>query len=205
MDSNNGNVEPPSANENMLQIPRISEAPAIMQALDRTAKQNLLTTAHTHRRITRNNTPGVVTAIQRVAPALILPEPEPTSAKHRSTRVRTTTSPVIIIQPYRMLVGKTRASARLISQQALNAMTMVEALTPQEAFMPQKNGRIAYEANLPNYAHFVLPMVHPTMGETISSMILKLPTFGRHHLDKILAEWHRGTMKWARKGLIQCL
>ena len=35
-----------------------------------------------------------------------------------------------------MLAGGTQASARLISQQALNAMTMQEALTPLAAFTP---------------------------------------------------------------------
>ena len=81
VDNDNGNVEPQSANKYMLPIPRISEAPAIMQAHDPTVKQNLLTTARTHRRITRNNTPGAVPAIQRVAPALILLDTGPTTAK----------------------------------------------------------------------------------------------------------------------------
>ncbi len=81
VDNDNGNVEPQSANEYMLPIPRISKAPAIMQARDPTAKQNLLTTARTHRRITRNNTPGAVPAIQRVAPALILLDTGPTTTK----------------------------------------------------------------------------------------------------------------------------
>jgi hypothetical protein len=65
--------------------------------------------------------------------------------------------------------GGTRASARLISQQALNAMTMREALTPPTVFTPPKFVPIAYEDNVPNFAHFALPMVHPTTGETISS------------------------------------
>ena len=68
-----------------------------------------------------------------------------------------------------MLGGGTRASARLISQQALNAMTMREALTPPPVFTPPKFVPIAYEDNVPNFAHFASPMVHPTTGETISS------------------------------------
>jgi hypothetical protein len=48
-------------------------------------------------------------------------------------------------------------------------MTMQEALTPLADFMPQKMVPTEYEDNVPNYAHFVSPMVHPTMGEMISS------------------------------------
>ena len=46
---------------------------------------------------------------------------------------------------------------------------MREALTPPTAFMPQKFVPVAYEDNVHNFAHFALPMVHPTMGETMSS------------------------------------
>ena len=105
-------------------ITRISDAPAIMKARDPMAKRNLINEKRMHRQITRHNTPGEVPAIQRVEPALILPESGPASAIRRSTRGSTNKSPVIIIPPYRMLGGGTQASARLISQQALNTMTM---------------------------------------------------------------------------------
>ncbi len=68
-----------------------------------------------------------------------------------------------------MLGGGTRASARLISQQALNVMTMREALTPLTVVTPRKFVPIAYEDNVPDFAHFASPMVHLTTGETISS------------------------------------
>jgi hypothetical protein len=150
-------------------ITRISDAPAIMKARDPTAKRNLINEKRTHRQITRNNTPGAVPAIHRVAPALILPESGLASAIRRSTRGSTTKSPVIIIPPYRMLGGGTQASARLISQQALNAMTMREALTPPMVFTPRKYVPVTYDDNVPNFAHFASPMIHPTTGETISS------------------------------------
>jgi hypothetical protein len=115
-------MEPQRANEDIAPpITRISDAPAIMRARDPTAKRNLIKDTHTHRRQTRNNTPGAVPAIQRVAPALFLPDKRPARATRRSHRVNTNEGPVIIIPPYRMLGGGTRASARLISQQALNA------------------------------------------------------------------------------------
>jgi hypothetical protein len=119
--------------------PRISNAPAIMQTRDPTAKCNLITTARIHRRQSRNNTLGALPKIIRTELALIQPE-RPTPKKTRqSSRVRDNTSPVIIIPPYRMLGGGTRASARLISQRALTAMTLQEALVPFQEPSRHKN------------------------------------------------------------------
>ncbi len=56
-------VEPPSTDETIRPIPRISDAPAIMQTRDPTAKQNSITIAHTHHWQTRNNTPGAMPTI----------------------------------------------------------------------------------------------------------------------------------------------
>jgi hypothetical protein len=169
VDNNIRAMETQRANEDMAPITRISDAPAIMRARDPTAKRNLIKDTRTHRRLTRNNTPGAVLAIQRVAPTLILPDKQPARATRRSPRVNTNEGTVIIIPPYRMLGGGTRASPRLISQQALNAMTMRETLTPPMVFTPRKFVPIAYEDNVPNFAHFASPMIHPTTGETISS------------------------------------
>ncbi len=162
-------VETQRANETITPITRISDAPAIMKVCDPTAKRNLIKDTCTHRRITQNNTPGAVPAIQRVAPAVILPDKRPAPATHRSTRVGTKEGPVNVIPPLRMLGGGTRASARLISQQALNALTMREALTPPQIFTQQKFVPVAYADNVPNFAHFASPMIHPTTGEAISS------------------------------------
>jgi hypothetical protein len=76
---------------------------------------------------------------------------------------------VIIIPPYRILGGGTQASARLISQQALKAMTMQEALTPPTVFTPQKLIPRESDDNVQKFLHFASPIVHPTTGETISS------------------------------------
>ena len=58
-----------------------------------------------------------------------------------------------------MLGGGTQASARLISQQALKAMTMRETLTLPMVFTPKKFLPVAYEDNLLNFAHFASPMI----------------------------------------------
>ena len=67
-----------------------------------------------------------------------------------------------------MLGGGTRASARLISQSALNAMTMHEVLTIHLPFTPRKLVPSTFNDSA-NYAHFAAPMIHPTTGEIISS------------------------------------
>ncbi len=108
VDNNIREVETQRENEDITPITRISDAPAIMKARDPTAKRNLIKDARTHRRITQNNTPGAVPAIQRVAPALILPDTRPAPpATRKANRVKITTSPVIIILSYRMLGGGT--------------------------------------------------------------------------------------------------
>ena len=184
------------------------DAPEIMQARDPTAKRNLITTAHIHQRKTQNNTPGALPKITQAQPALIQPDPsQTTTEKRRSTRKRGTTSPVIIIPPARV-PGGVRASARLISQQALTAMTMQEALTLPVAFTPRKLVPDTYDTCSTNYEYFAVPMIHPATGEIISSYkrLMNDPATakcGRQPLAKNLGAWHKGTVKQARKELIQ--
>ena len=149
-------------------IERITMAPPILKTRDPTVKRNLIKTTRTHQRKTRRNTPGALPAIRRVVPTVISPDTEPSGPKRQSTRVRTqatdapvncTPKPVIILPPYP--VPRTRASTRIISQQALNAVTMREAIDAPRIFTPQHFVHKAYEGNIPNYAHFALPMVHP--------------------------------------------
>ncbi len=102
-------VETQRAYENATPITRISVAPAIMKARDPTAKRSLIKDTRTHRRITRNNTPGVIPTIQHVAPAIIRPDEAP--ATRRSTRVGHKEGPMTVNPPLRRLGGGTRASA----------------------------------------------------------------------------------------------
>ncbi len=150
-------------------IQRILDAPAIMHTRDPTAKRNLINTACIHRRQTRHNTPGALPKITRDAQAFIEPDPRPKALeRRRSTRVQKNTSNVIIVPPYNMLGGGARASARLISQSALNAMTMQEVLTISLPFTPRKLAPTTYTDST-NCAHLAAPMIHPTTGEIISS------------------------------------
>ena len=67
-----------------------------------------------------------------------------------------------------MLGEGTLASTRLISQRALTAMTLQEALTMPISFTPRKLVPPTYTEST-NYAHFAAPMIHPKTGEKISS------------------------------------
>jgi hypothetical protein len=160
----------PSDEAPIVMIQRIMDAPAIMQMRDPTAKRNLLTTARIHRRKTRHNTPGVLPKITRDEATFIEPEPRPnTPERRRATRVHKNTSPVIILPPFKMLRGGTRASARLISQCALIAMTMHEPLTLPLTFTPRNLVPATYGTCNTYYAHFAVPMIHPTTSKIISS------------------------------------
>ena len=124
-------------------IERITTAPPIMKTRDPTAKRNLIKTTRTHQRKTRRNTPGALPAITRVVPAVISPDTEPPGQRRQSTRVRTQATDAtinfvpepIILPPYP--VPRTRASTRLISQQALNVLTMREAIDAPKIFTPR--------------------------------------------------------------------
>jgi hypothetical protein len=154
----------------IVMIQRITDAPAIIQMRHPMAKRNLIDTARIHCRQMHHNTPGALPKITRDAPASIEPDPPRPKApeRRRLNRVHKNTSNVIIVPPYKMLGGGTRARARLISQNTLNAMTMHEALTIHLPFTPQKLVPPTYNDSA-NYAHFAAPMIHPTTGEIISS------------------------------------
>ena len=149
-------------------IQRISDAPASMKTWDPTAKQNLITMVLIHRQQTRNNTAGALPRITRTGPALIQPDCPTPMTPHQSSRKIDNTSTVIVIPLYKMLGGGARASASLISQRALTAMTLQEALAGPIAFTPQKLVPPTYTDST-NYIHLVAPMIHPTAGEIISS------------------------------------
>jgi len=80
----------------------------------------------------------------------------------------TASATMIIIPPYPM-PGGIRTHAKLISQHTLNALSMKETLYAPQIFVQQNYAHHNFVKNVPIYAHFASPMVHPTTGETISS------------------------------------
>ncbi len=106
--------------------------------------------------------------------------------------------------------GGVQASARLVSQQALHAMTMNKALHAPDIFTPRLITNKLYKSLVPTYAHFALPMVHLTTGETITSYKhfihdMQWRRCGRLCLARTLAVWHRAMTRRAKKAQIQCL
>jgi len=79
----------------------------------------------------------------------------------------TASATTIIIPPYPM-PGGIRAYAKLISQHALNALMMKEALYSPPVFAQRNYVHHNFVKNVPNYVHYTSP-IHPTTGETISS------------------------------------
>jgi hypothetical protein len=147
-----------------------------MKEWDSTAKRNFRNTKRTHRHQMCNNTPREVPAITPMPPQIIHTVFGTPHEKQRLTRVLTQrTYPTVegtpghIIIPLYPVPGRIRMSACLISQQALNMLTMKEALNPPRAFTSKHFVCKLYEEHIPNYAHFASPMVHPTTGETINS------------------------------------
>ena len=63
----------------ILTIPRITDAPGIMESRNPTAKRMLKVTPRTHRRVTRNNTPGILAT--QVVPAPYVPIPNGTQQR----------------------------------------------------------------------------------------------------------------------------
>ncbi len=141
------------------------------------AKRNLILTKRSHCQPTCNNMPGDILQITRdVRPTIT---PDYVSRKHNVTKNYTLQrSPRLISKmPAKRRVTFTpiqgsiasKAQSHIISQQALNAMTMKEALYPPMAFSPSHLMMPAVVDKIPNYARYASLMVYPATGETITS------------------------------------
>ena len=132
----------------ILTIPRITDAPSIIDARNPTAKRALKGTPRLHRRTTRHNKPGIV-------PLDDLPVSDPIVPPRRSNRLM-----------------PSRARQRLVTQRALTALTFSECANLMDAFTPRcLLDKDTLQPTHPTHdpEHFASPMVHPITGETISS------------------------------------
>ena len=112
----------------------------------------------------------------------------------------TASATTIIIPPYPMPSG-IRANAKLISQHALNALTMKEALYSPPIFVQRNYVHHNFVEIVPNYVHHASPMVHPTTGETISSYKRLMHDPATTELVMILGVWLKVMKKQVKKGL----
>ncbi len=145
-------------------IPRIRDAPPIMQSCNFTAKRALQNTPQLHRRITHNNTPGILPAPCTVEPSCAVPPPIP-------CQVKCTRDPQQV-QPPRGQVSSWAAVPGgaqdcIVTRQAMNVLTLCEEALLSTIHTPLS---LMQHAKLPiNFEHYANPMVHPVTGRTISS------------------------------------
>ncbi len=132
-------------NTPILTIPCITEALAIMQSRNPTAKWTLKNTPCLHRRITRNNTPGIIPV------STLLPTVPPA------------TQPIATNHPLPL-----RARSGIVTHHAINALMANKLGSCHNIFTPHCLS-VTPTVTLSVWPeHFACPMVHPVTGETIS-------------------------------------
>jgi hypothetical protein len=133
----------------IITIPRITDAPGIMQARNPTAKRTLKETPRVHRRLTRNNTPGITTNP-------VVPEPY----------VPIMATPIV---PAPYIPIPRGARHRMVTRHAINLLTETERDSCRRIFSPTNMLPPVVLDEPPHLEHFCSPMVHPITGDTISS------------------------------------
>jgi hypothetical protein len=156
----------------ILTVPRITDAPSIMQAWNPTAKRVLKTTRRIHQQLTQNKTPGGVPLIRRVHPTPEGDTPDqpqmkintPPSRWHLLRTQQKPMTPPTMRRPLPL-----QATQRIVTRQAMNVLTIKEKTTFNAMFTSRN---LMQHAVLPFAHHFeqyANPMVHPVPGEIISS------------------------------------
>jgi hypothetical protein len=147
----------------IITIPRITDAPPIMLTRNPAAKRTLQTTPRLHRRVTCNNTPGILPV-----PNVITPTP---------TLNATTPCQMQPIAPTRVQPRREACAAhsaipggaqqRIVMQHAINILTLCKQASFSTIHTPcalMKHAKMRV-----NMEHYANPMVHPITGRTISS------------------------------------
>ncbi len=163
----------------IVMIPRITDAPAIMQARNPTAKRQIKTAPLVHQRQTQNNTPGAVPLIRRtILPPII----EDDNAPPRRTAHEPPRCTAHELSPQKGIATRTRsrvpvARSRLVSRHALNFFALTAAFSvppgpiptmfpPQPSIVRNNDQHTNAQINL---AHYANQMVHPVTGKSITS------------------------------------
>jgi hypothetical protein len=155
----------------ILTVPRITDAPPIMQAWNPTAKRVLKITPQNHWQLTRNNTLGGVPLTRRVHPILEGDTPDQplmtiTAPPSQRRLIRTQQKPTTPPTTRRPL--PLQATQRIVTRQAMNVLTIKEKATFNAMFTPRNLMQHAVIQFVYHFEHFANPMVHPVTGETIS-------------------------------------
>jgi hypothetical protein len=148
-------------------IPRLTDAPPIMTSRNPTAKRILKATPRLHRRVTRNNTPGIHLGPNVIEPIPIIEPQGPRTTKR-------VVKPTRIQPPRGHLAPRTTRTAissiarqRVVTRHAINILTIREQASSSTVHTPRS---LMKHAKIPlNFEHYANPMVHPVTGRTISS------------------------------------
>ncbi len=154
-------------NTPILTIPRITDVPNIMQSRNPTAKRALKKTVRPHRRVTRNSTPGIVPVPTLIEPVFPFFPKVRFIEDNPQRRSKWNTIPAKPPQTY-MAIPR-GAWQRLVTQQAINLLTIQEEVSLDMMYTPQAMMNKCTQVLPTMFEHFARPMVHPIMGETISS------------------------------------
>jgi hypothetical protein len=148
-------------------IPQITDAPNIMHSRNPTAKRALKKTARLHRQVTRNNTPGIVPVPTLIEPVLPL---FPKVRFIKDNPPRRSKRNAIPAKPPQMYTAIPRGAwQRLVTQQAINELTIQEEVSLDMMYTPQALMNEQAQVLPTMFEHFASLMVHPITGETISS------------------------------------
>ncbi len=152
----------------ILTIPCITNAPAIMQSRNHTAKRALKITPRIHRHETRNNTPGALTLRTRRR----RDRDNEVQGRRQLPRIRATLAlltPFTTPSPTTFTPIPNGMRQRVVTQQAINVLTIQEKVSTDRAFTPTALMEFAVTRGPTKFEHYANPMVHPVTGETISS------------------------------------
>ena len=154
---------------------RMSNAPPITNAPNPITKRVLKSTKRVHRRITRNNVQGTVPPITPTLPQHPVPTATKATPVRRSPRlgktaqrIQDTRLPKRIPKVHFVPIAGRLCNHNIISQRAINFLTDEVWNNSPKLFTPT-NLRRREDATAANWEQMAIPMVHPTMGETISS------------------------------------
>ncbi len=152
----------------ILTIPRITDAPAIMQSRNPTAKHMLKNNPRVHRRVTRNNTPGALPLITRRRGDIN----NEAQGHRRSPRIQQAVATSTILAtppPVTITPIPSRARQRVVMQQAINVLTIQEKVATNNAFTLKTLMEFIVTHGPTKFEHYANPMVHPVTCETVSS------------------------------------
>jgi hypothetical protein len=148
----------------IITLPRLTDAPPILLTRNPTAKRDLRATPRLHRRVTRNNIPGVSREANTIDHIPIIPVPTPRHRQRLTTPTR--------IQPRRgpkatRSAIPSGAQQRIVTRHAINLLTLHEEASFSTLHTPRA---LMKHAKMPiTFEHYASPMVHPVTGRTISS------------------------------------